>query len=308
MARRLGRAVFLGLLLWLTASVGGSLAATTEATTDTATGAQATETGESGREILVLLRAPPPHFRPNAAYGDAYDDTLGRTARHRIAARLARAHGLTLVTDWPMPLLGLDCYVMAAPVGRSPVDEAALLARDRGVAWSEPMHVYRGESAAALHPHSSADPPDDPLFRVEPATSQWRLADLHQMSTGRDVMVAVVDSQVERGHPDLIGQVQIAESFVAGAPVAAEDHGTGVAGIIAARARRPPDGVARLLADGADSNVHALRYALPGQGPPLRHRPPSPGDQPEPRRASRHLARPLDRRRPSARRRRGGRL
>jgi subtilisin family serine protease len=191
---------------------------------------------DDARKVLVLLRAAPPHFRPGGAYGDAYDDTQGRSARRRIAAQLARAHGLTLVTDWPMPLLGLDCYVMAAPPGQSAAAAAALLSRDPGVQWSEPMHVYRGEGALPRPPAASADPPNDPLFPAQPAAIQWRLADLHQMSTGRNVLVAVVDSQVERSHPDLIGQVQVAESFVPGPAIAGEDHGTGVAGIIAARA------------------------------------------------------------------------
>jgi hypothetical protein len=223
MVTRLVRTLLLGLALWVMASAGRSLAAVADA--------PAAGAGDDAREVLVLLRAPPPHFRPNAAYGDAYDDTLGRGARHRIAARLARAHGLTLVTDWPMPLLGLDCYVMAAPAGHSAAEEAVLLSRDPGVAWSEPMHVYRGEGVVGHR----ADPPNDPLFPAQPAAGQWRLADLYQMSTGRNVVVAVIDSQVERGHPDLIGQVQIAESFVPGPAAAGEDHGTGVAGIIAAR-------------------------------------------------------------------------
>jgi hypothetical protein len=229
MAPRLGPALLLGLMLWLTVSAGRSYAAPPDAEP---AAAGVAGTGEEGREVLVLLRAPPPHYRPGAAYGDAYDDSLGRTARHRIAARLAHAHGLILVTDWPMPLLGLDCYVMAAPAGRTAAEEAALLSRDPGVEWSEPMHVYRGEGAGAPRVHV----PNDPLYRAQPAAAQWRLADLHQMSTGRNVLVAVVDSQVERGHPDLTGQVQVAESFVPGPPSEGEDHGTGVAGIIAARA------------------------------------------------------------------------
>lgn len=228
MAWRVGQALLLGLMLWLTASAGRSLAAPPQSVVTVGAGVD-------DREVLVLLRAAPPHFRPNAAYGDAYDDTLGRGARHRIAARLARAHGLALVTDWPMPLLGLDCYVMAAPAGHSATEEAALLSRDPGVVWSEPMHVYRGEGATPRHPQGPVDPPNDPLFRAQPAAVQWRLADLHQMSTGRNVLVAVVDSQVERNHPDLIGQIQVAESFVPGPPTDGEDHGTGIAGIIAAR-------------------------------------------------------------------------
>jgi subtilisin family serine protease len=227
MASRFGPCLAWGLALCLAALGGRTLAAPAGAPPVPA---------EDAREVLVLLRAAPPHYGPGGAYGDAYDDTQGRGSRHRIAERLARAHGLTLVTDWPMPLLGLDCYVMAAPAGHTAAEEAAVLARDPGVAWSEPMHVYRGEGAAARRPRTGAAPPNDPLFRAEPAAAQWRLADLYEMSTGRDVLVAVIDSQVERSHPDLVGRVQRAESFVPGPVVEGEDHGTGVAGIIAAQA------------------------------------------------------------------------
>jgi len=239
MRRRLAVAVALSVWLSLSSWAGRSFAADRVAAP--------AANGDPAAQILVLLRAPPPHFRPNATYGDGYDDGLGRAARRRVAARLARAHGLTLVTDWPMPLLGLDCFVMAAPAGRSAEAEAVLLSRDPGVAWSEPMHVYSGQSAPAA--------PNDPLFRAQPAAVQWRLADLHQMSTGRNVLVAVIDSQIERNHPDLVGQVQVDESFVPGPPVAGEDHGTGVAGVIAARAN---NGVG-IAGVAPDARLMALR-------------------------------------------------
>jgi subtilisin family serine protease len=48
------------------------------------------------------------------------------------------------------------------------------------------------------------------------------------------VRVAVIDSKVEANHPDLKGQVQTSQDFVDGHPAEAEQHGTGVAGVIAA--------------------------------------------------------------------------
>jgi subtilisin family serine protease len=132
-----------------------------------------------------------------------------------------------LVSDWPLPLVGVDCYVMNVPAGQSPDAVAAALSHDPGVAWSEPMRLYHGQGAAA---------PNDPLFRVQPAAREWRLADLYEIATGRGVKVAVIDSLVERTHPDLVGQVEVAEDFVGDGAQAGEAHGTGVAGIIAARA------------------------------------------------------------------------
>jgi hypothetical protein len=132
-----------------------------------------------------------------------------------------------LDSDWPMPLVGVDCFVMTVPADQSPDAVATALSHNPGVAWSQPVKLYHGLGAA---------PPNDPLFRVQPAAREWRLADLHELATGRNVRVAVIDSQVERTHPDLVGQVEIAEDFVGDRPLGGEAHGTGVAGIIAARA------------------------------------------------------------------------
>jgi subtilisin family serine protease len=47
--------------------------------------------------------------------------------------------------------------------------------------------------------------------------------------------VAVIDSGIQADHPDLAGQLIVNRNFVAGQSEVAEDHGTGVAGIIAAK-------------------------------------------------------------------------
>jgi subtilisin family serine protease len=178
----------------------------------------------AARQVLVLLRLPSPHLRGGQDYGDAYDDAAGHAARRRIAADLARRHGLTLAQDWPMPLLGVDCYVMIVPGTDAPETIVQALANDRRVAWAQPMAEFHGQGAAQ---------PNDPLFPLQPAARVWRLAALHQLATGRRVSVAVIDSGVDAGHPDLAGQVVDRQDFVGGA-ARAETHGTGVAGVIAA--------------------------------------------------------------------------
>jgi hypothetical protein len=184
--------------------------------------------GEEARQrVLVMLRLPPEHVRPNAEYAGSYGDGMGAGARRRIVARLAHAHGLTLVDDWPMPLVGVDCFVLAVPAGRSPATLAAALSADPAVAWSEPMNLYQGQ-AAATH--------NDPLYLAQPAAREWRLAELHKVATGRNVRVAVIDSRVESAHPDLAGQVAVSQNFVTDSSRAPEQHGTAVAGVIAAKA------------------------------------------------------------------------
>lgn len=232
--KRLLRQLGLVLAAWLAAAglaFAAEAAAPSPSTTD--------------QKVLVMFRLPPGHYRANGGYSDSYGDELGHSARRRLAARLAQEHGLVLQDDWPMPLIGVDCFIMSVPPGRSPEEVAKALSQDKRIAWAEPLNLFRAQSSAPAH--------NDPLFPVQPAAKRWRLGDLHEIATGRNVRVAVVDSMVDATHPDLAGQVQVSENFVLGEPATAELHGTGVAGIIAARAdnRQGVVGVApgaRLLA------------------------------------------------------------
>lgn len=179
------------------------------------------------RQILVMLRLAPPHLRAGTDYGGGYGDDAARGARARIAARLARDHGLALATNWAMPMLGVDCFIMTVPATRSTAGAAAEIARDPQVSWSEPVGLYTAQTAPVAH--------DDALFAAQPAAAQWHLAALHARRTGRGVTVAVIDSGVDTRHPDLAGQIALSRNFVDGADTV-EAHGTAVAGIIAARA------------------------------------------------------------------------
>lgn len=175
------------------------------------------------RQILVMLHLPAPHFRPDAAYGASYRDDAGRLARRRVAEALAREHGLTILEGWPMPALNVDCYRMAEPAGAAPGKIVEALSRDARVDWAQAINTFSAQG-------------NDPLYPVQPAAQQWRLGEVRKAATGRKVLVAVIDSGVETEHPDLAGQVAFQENFVDGQPYAAETHGTGVAGVIAALA------------------------------------------------------------------------
>lgn len=180
--------------------------------------------GEAPTRILVMLRLPPPHVHPNTDYGGDYGDGATRQALHQQAASLARRHGLTLADDWPMPVIGIDCFVMDLPAGKSPADAVAELTHEAGVSWSQPLNLYRGQ--ATRH--------NDPLYPLQPAAKEWRLADLHRSTTGVGVKVAVIDSRVEARHPDLNGQVAASRDFIVDRATTSEFHGTAVAGVIAA--------------------------------------------------------------------------
>ena len=181
---------------WMALAVVVTAAGTLRASSSAA---QTVSTALPSRQILVMLKVPPQHFRPGSAYAGGYGDTASQAMRRRMAQSIARKNGFTLVDGWPMPLLGVDCYVMRIADGQS--IEAAVASAFRAilnVAWSEPMQLYQAMAASS---------PDDPLYPIEPAAKGWRLADLHKVATGRGVSVAVIDSKVEVTHPDLAGQL-----------------------------------------------------------------------------------------------------
>ena len=155
-------------------------------------------------------------------------------------AGLERDYGLTRVDGWPIDPLDVYCAVMRvdAAVG---VDETLVrVARDPRVSLAQPLQTF------AVHGGYN-----DPYFNLQYGASSPELLQMHQRATGRGVHIAVIDTGVDRTHPDLAGRIGVARNFVDGDPHFDSDiHGTAVAGIIAADADNRVGIVG--LAPGAD--------------------------------------------------------
>lgn len=206
------------------------------------------------RQVLVMLRLPAQHFRPDASYGGGYLKDGGSAARRRVAGAVASAHGLRLLDSWPMPAIGVDCFVMEEATD-APIERVVdALSQDARVAWAQPLADYHALDGA------------DPLYPLQPAGQDWHLAQLHRVSQGRNVNVAVVDSGVDAAHPDLLGRVKVRRNFVDDADDVVEAHGTAVAGIIGALASNGA-GIAG-VAPGA--KLMALRACWEVKGRPAR--------------------------------------
>ena len=175
------------------------------------------------RQVLVLLRLPAPHFRPDAIYTGSYDRRAGSDARRKIAEQLATRYGLKIIDGWPVAALGVDCFVMEAPGNVSPAQIVEKLSLDPAVESAQQMQLFRVLA-------------QDPLYSLQPSARLWNLSELHKITTGKRVRVAEIDTGVEVNHPDLTGQVAVTQNFVDGRHDVAEWHGTAIAGIIVARA------------------------------------------------------------------------
>ena len=166
-----------------------ALAASSFAPAATVEGASA----PADREILVMVRHPLDHYRATGAYGGGYGDELARSARQHLARRIAHQYGLTLVDDWAMPMIGVDCFVMVVPQGRSTKAAAEQVSHDADVDWAEAAQLYSTRGAAH----------NDPLYAAEPAAGQWHLADLHRIADGRGTVVRSSTAASTRAIPTL---------------------------------------------------------------------------------------------------------
>src|SRR6202041_3745886 len=96
--------------------------------------------------------------------------------------------------------------------------------------------------AAKTAPVAQGDPGQYVLAELQVAKAQ-------QLATGKNVLVAVIDSEIDAGHPDLAGT--IVKSFDAlGGDAKPHAHGTSIAGAIAAHGK--------LLGIAPDAKVLAI--------------------------------------------------
>lgn len=140
-------------------------------------------------------------------------------------ARIARRLGLEILSRTRSQLIGRR-FVHARIRGGKPVaDMVADLRGEREISGPQPNFVYRqqggnGNSGNGLRQYA--------LDRIG-----WREAS--RTATGRGAVVAIIDTGLDRAHPDLV-DADIRE-FDAGGNSAADDkaHATALAGIIAGR-------------------------------------------------------------------------
>lgn len=200
------------------------------------------------RQLLVMIAAAPPHYRPGTS-ASGYGSRATRPRFDLAGLALARDHGMTLADDWPMPALGLHCFVMTIGAGQSREVLAAQLAADSRVESVQPVQLFRTLGR------------NDPYYAMQSSARALDLDRLHQIATGRNVRIAQVDTGVDLSHPDLHGALTEARNFVDGSGYAAEVHGTAVAGVIVARA----DNSLGIVGVAPEATLLPLRACWPDQ-------------------------------------------
>jgi hypothetical protein len=182
-----------------------------------------------------------------------------------VGAALGRDYGLLEVREWPIAPLRVQCLVFSLP---PQADRAALLRRlavDRRVRLAQPLQLFNalgGQIATGTQSGATTMPPlgtsqpalvipatfssgklvitgyNDPYIGLQQGFAAIETGAAQQWSRGEGIRVAIIDTGVEVGHPDLVGRVAAARNFIDNdmSSFETDRHGTAVAGIIGADA------------------------------------------------------------------------
>jgi hypothetical protein len=141
----------------------------------------------------------------------------------------------------------MQCVVFEIAAGASRDTVLQALSRDPRVALAQPLETFgalnapgqaAGDGDGGSGGGARGVPYNDPYLPLQRGFADIGAAEAQRWSRGADVRVAVIDSGVDLHHPDLAGRIALAENFAGGDvnDIPPEQHGTEVAGIIAADA------------------------------------------------------------------------
>ncbi|HVU41891.1 MAG TPA: S8 family serine peptidase [Xanthobacteraceae bacterium] len=146
-------------------------------------------------------------------------------------ARFARIFNLTQLESHSFALLGgATFYRWRITPGSSVPGMVSRLQNQVIVANAQPNYLYTvQDDVSQTRPAAAGD-------EAQYALRTLQINQAQQIATGKDVIVAVIDSEVEASHPDLAGSIKKKFDALGGAG-SPQSHGTAMAGAIAAHGK-----------------------------------------------------------------------
>jgi subtilisin family serine protease len=165
--------------------------------------------------------------------------------------QLRRQHGLVQTGEFPLATIGVDCLVYQASPQQNLDALLNNLRADKNVVLAEKNQIFDGIQSGE----------NDEYASISYAPKQIGADAAHAVATGKGIRIAVVDTGLEKDHPDLRGRVIGTSNFVEGGERSFnhDRHGTAVAGVIAATANNHT-GIVGIAPDSEISAYKACWY------------------------------------------------
>jgi len=158
---------------------------------------------------------------------NSYQRMSRKDGMRLVVSRIVTFHRLKKISQWSIKALGLEAIVAEVRGNRSVEEVVNALAQDERVESVEPVVAFDLLSY------------NDPYFHLQNASAAGAdIERIHDLATGKNVSVAIVDTGVDRHHPELEDRIIYARNFVDDDQdeFDNDEHGTSVAGIIASAA------------------------------------------------------------------------
>ncbi len=182
-------------------------------------------------------QAPSPAVALEIFVADEVLIALALSTPETLEADVALAFNLTILERSTMSLVDQRLVRLRIPDRRNVADVVAALQADARVQASQPNFIYRYQQSASVRPAAVSTEAG-----AQYTFARIGLADAPRLTAGLGTTIAVIDSGIERAHPDFadraIDELDALDSVprVSNAMSSGLDpHGTGVAGIIAGR-------------------------------------------------------------------------
>ena len=143
-----------------------------------------------------------------------------------LVRNIIKFHDLKTIAQWSVKAFGLEAIVAEFKTDR-PIEEVLqALEQDQRVESVQRVNTYE------LLVHKN------PYFHLQNTIPGSDLISVHDATTGKNVTVGIVDTGVDREHPELKDRIVYADNFVGHdqAEFDTDEHSTSVAGFIAAAA------------------------------------------------------------------------
>ncbi len=141
---------------------------------------------------------------------------------------LQRRYRLTRIESLTFQLSGTTLFRWRIPDRRSVASVVRALEAERVVTSAQPNYLF------TLQQDETKAAPEGDAAQYELA--KLHLPQAHTLAKGDNVLVAVIDSGIDTGHPELTGA--IAQSYdTLSSPTTAHKHGTAIAGLIVAHGK-----------------------------------------------------------------------
>jgi subtilisin family serine protease len=139
---------------------------------------------------------------------------------------IARRNRLTRMESQDAVLTGLRFYRWRIDSGATVTATIRSLVREPLIISAQPNYIYQ------LQEDRAVEPPTNPDEGLQYALSNLDIPPAHRLATGKEVLIALIDSEVDASHPDLEGSVA-AKFDTTGIELIPHRHGTAMAGAIA---------------------------------------------------------------------------